>query len=857
MTQTITDYPIFEADQVLSQKHLNQLVSYLEEQDRLSRVYLHGMGVVCGLEILKPNKSSIKITCGTAITSLGFLIPFKGNYYDQYKESILDEDFLEADTSKHDYLSSIYQSAATYSSLSSCIELLPSNSEDEEKQALTEEILVNKVVMLLLESPLIDEKNCITVDCADKGKRLELKVKVLLVDPGLLQELKFNQSNCAYGYLNRLKLPRFNVPKTDLITGSQVNNAFDNIIKKSTGPLSDSIKEVHGYFKDSFSDLVNYDRLQNASAIISSVHDKYSDTVYLQYVWDWLQDLAETQNEISDYHACSLSTCCPDKDYFPFHVLLGSSETNTDLVESDDEMYNFRTHFITSGIASAKEKNELEILKGFIQKLIVLLSNFEINASIVKDPIRITPSNSAIKPLSGRAIPYYYNDTLETNKFWSPSLSQKNLNKNILSYNSEKYNPSNPQVSQPLLYDIFQNDFYRVEGHVGKQYEEAITEIIAQKEQYRLPFKVVALNAVNYLNKEIDISEQSDIWDDMELDYDLAREKVFNITEYVITWIKNNKSKIEDKYAPMNDQTIINLESILKESRELLVEDLKNFIPRYKDFYEVFEKLNELFLMHRLCISFISGSDMHPIMEDLIDHFDEINSLFLEDPFTIIYEEVERRWSNSVKELFLSSFLRKHPGVSHRAGVPKGGTFIVVYMDNSIFKKREVTGFNTLLLDKIKNYKGLFDFDEAQLNRIEKSNVVKKRAILKGRVNQKQVDEKWLVEKKRLGEDFKLSISKEMLELPYASRKLLEERMNLIFDRNFGKVVIPANEEAETDLPEKVIIADFFLPYICCGSGNSINIVINRIAPEIEPIVADFHHRDFNDDDFFTNKNNT
>lgn len=43
-----TKYPVFEADQVLSQKHLNNITSYLEEQDRVTRVGAIGIGIVCG-----------------------------------------------------------------------------------------------------------------------------------------------------------------------------------------------------------------------------------------------------------------------------------------------------------------------------------------------------------------------------------------------------------------------------------------------------------------------------------------------------------------------------------------------------------------------------------------------------------------------------------------------------------------------------------------------------------------------------------------------------------------------------------------------------------------------------------------
>ena len=48
-------YPFFEANQVLSNEHLNQLFNYLDEQERLTRTNLIGIGIVCGLEPLCKN----------------------------------------------------------------------------------------------------------------------------------------------------------------------------------------------------------------------------------------------------------------------------------------------------------------------------------------------------------------------------------------------------------------------------------------------------------------------------------------------------------------------------------------------------------------------------------------------------------------------------------------------------------------------------------------------------------------------------------------------------------------------------------------------------------------------------------
>lgn len=857
-------YPVFEADQVLSQKHLNRLISYLEEQDRVSRTQLLGMGVVCGLEISKPNVTTVAISCGTGITSLGYLVPLEDSNFTHFKITTISENFLNPDIEQHPYLESLYQYTQMYQPFENCLELLEADAEDEDKQPLTEEVLDNKVVMLLVEALLIDQKNCVGLDCSDKGKRLEFKIRPLLLDADLLEESEFDLEICNRTYFEKLALPRYNVPRSTLITSKNVMDSYNSLISASKSSLSDAVNNIHDHYADAFSSLDNYIRLHNVEGRINTVHTQTQNGIHLQYVWDWMNDLVGTYNEIAQFHACNPSLCCPDKGKFPFHVLLGSAEFATEAILPGNDLYKFRTPFIKTGILASEEKDNKETLKGLLEKLIRLIGTFNLNLEIVQNQgIKITPSHIGRTPLSDRGIPYYYSEISELNTTWSPELTIKGLNQNILSYHSAEYNVTNPVVGEPLAYDLEPYNFFRIEGHIGQNYSEALTEIIAQQETYRLPFKVIALNAVDLANNTIDISNQREIWDDMELDYDLAKEKTYNITEYVIDWIKDNRDEIQEHYPAMTDQTITNLEGILVETRNLLPEDLADFLPIYEAFYEVFENLNDLFLFHRRCIKISGEIDEHAIIEDLVDHLDEINNLFLEDPFTIIHEEANRRWENSFKETFLSTFLEKHPGISHEAGVPKGGTFIMVYADSSVFETDQLPFRNTLLVERIQNYKRLFRFSEADEKEIRSKNVVRKRALKKGRKPLKPISEESKQKEVAIKARVMEAAKKDMHSLPLATRKFMEERMSKAFDsritarkrnpatRFIGEEIIVTGSRNPRNIPERVIIADFYLPYICCSNGNNINIVLGSTEPE--PIIADFEGSDFEENDFFTN----
>ena len=177
-----TKYPVFEADQVLSQKHLNNITSYLEEQDRVTRVGAIGIGIVCGMKISNPRDAIIQIGCGTAITSLGYQIQWEQQQFTHYWEDELSQNFLQPNLSQEPYLNAIYQYVTPYASLKNCRELLPETSDIPTKVQLTEAFLQNNIVLLLLEASLIDQKNCLTTNCDDKGKRMEFKVRPLLLD---------------------------------------------------------------------------------------------------------------------------------------------------------------------------------------------------------------------------------------------------------------------------------------------------------------------------------------------------------------------------------------------------------------------------------------------------------------------------------------------------------------------------------------------------------------------------------------------------------------------------------------------------------------------------------------------------
>src|SRR5665647_3564 len=48
---TATEYTYFEKDQVLTANQLNSVSEYFEDQFRLTRIQLLGVGIICGLKV--------------------------------------------------------------------------------------------------------------------------------------------------------------------------------------------------------------------------------------------------------------------------------------------------------------------------------------------------------------------------------------------------------------------------------------------------------------------------------------------------------------------------------------------------------------------------------------------------------------------------------------------------------------------------------------------------------------------------------------------------------------------------------------------------------------------------------------
>ena len=135
-------------------------------------------------------------------------------------------------------------------------------------------------------------------------------------------------------------------------------------------------------------------------------------------------------------------------------------------------------------------------------------------------------------PLENKAIPFYYlqDGTPPLYQLWSRQKTLRNRANQNLGYRFDEYNPVAPAfVSDPLRYDLEPQNFLRIEGHLGKNYQRVLNTLLLIKSQYRLPIDIIALRTGAYDDSQpVDLSRESARFQDLEVLYDTIREELLS-----------------------------------------------------------------------------------------------------------------------------------------------------------------------------------------------------------------------------------------------------------------------------------------------------------------------------------------
>lgn len=626
-----TQYRKFNENQVLTDGQLNEFIDYFEDQDRLSRTLLSGVGIVCGfkstitssglitevMEKIAPQKAentldTIVITQGAGVTTDGDLITLRTG---KDKSSDVTIDF---DTKNYRYFRE-YKDKVRYNHFrigEEQIPLLELATDDELKQMKvkgldtgsfkdikTLEKLNEKIIILYLESYSNDETPCEDADCDNTGAEQVSDLKVLLADFQSVSDLMANGNakDTLYKIHNSYeelfdRLPNIEAKRVILDpkieTAGQLKARFRSAMDSVT-KLSEGFEAIAGTFKIdmNFSGLSLFNKL---NTLLSASSPRLDD---FQYRYDLLKDLIDTYNEIKGLILHLNAECCPSIASFPKHLMLGYAGGSLEL----GEYAAFRHGFYHSPITTQDDEN--------YERLILLANRFvqKINGfQSYVGPVKITPSNLYVR-LGEKAIPYYYNVDKTLLNNWNFEKTKTDRETYNLSYHTANLS-SEDYIQNPLNYNIDNNDFYRIEGHLELPYETAVQNINDLKVKYGLAFDVSVL-LLNNGKKTDDTSE-----DPRKVSIEELRNKLLSISNEI------SKEAGDPKNALLN---LSKLDSDLK-------------------------------LLNKAKFETPSGTS---------------------DDVTIVKEDPRKE---EISTELLSDFLERKSGLEHLSGVEPGGTFVLI-----------------------------------------------------------------------------------------------------------------------------------------------------------------------------------
>lgn len=476
-----TQYRTFVDNQVLTSAQLNEFIKYFEDQDRLSNVFLNGVGLGCGFNVVLELNNDISISQGVGVTTDGDIFKLlKGTHPSEKKIDFHIQKYTHYKVFEDEFaIYPFFRKTVGGSEVTiELLELLPQQGENSYALSSLSDIS-DKVVLLYLESFEKKGDLCNSIDCDNQGTQQVARLKVLLVseeDAEYIagQDPIFTWHNIVEKYKD---LPELKVPRVDLTT------AYDLGSIKLCYVKAISLSTLHK-MKDGFKTIFNIFGKTLISGKIDEIFEFVKPEITVpedfQYRYDLFADLIDTYNEIKEILLHINAECNPDIDAFPKHLLLGK------LVETNDYK-TLRHQFYRVPLSKCENSNRKKVLS-LISRVSQLVNKY--NTGQKNKEIRITPSQKS-GILGYKSLPFYYKVDESFLDFWCFQKTQNLKQKFNLSYHIEMLDQDD-EIQKPLLYNIDNYDFLNIEGLLTDALESK-DKINSIKNQFGLNFDCIIL----------------------------------------------------------------------------------------------------------------------------------------------------------------------------------------------------------------------------------------------------------------------------------------------------------------------------------------------------------------------------
>ena len=518
-------YPVFENGQVLTSALLNDIIDYLEPQDRLTRSRLVGVGIVCGL---KPDWDAggrtLKLSRGVAVTSEGHLIAEDETVFDRVRPYTVPIPSAPTATTE-EKAKARYPFLFAGNTQRPAFELLPTDYQPAPGEPapipLTDQFVADKTVMLFLEANLESLKNCDVNDCSDKGSEMNQALRRLLVTRANADKM-IEEEEAIAGKpvdrathprlaLSRLAIERINPAGAGIDTLPELYSRTVTAAGRCLVELMPAMRDAWDAYKPLLQGLYPAGRFPDGPIpthhLVNMVAALAETPSLVQYFHGGTHDILRSYNEFLECAAVFDAECSPDPARFPKHVLAGDvaavpvAYTGAPRTFADYQTYDplaatggpapegppapRRHHFVPAPAVDAGS-DKLAELQALFSRMVLLPQTYA-TRGLLDAAIQLTPSRDGAAPLGERAIPFFYRFERSGSLFanWSWRKARANLYDSVFSY------PFTAAAkAHPLLFRQDGEDFIRIEGIVGKPLGSTMLELIEQKRKLGVSFSI-------------------------------------------------------------------------------------------------------------------------------------------------------------------------------------------------------------------------------------------------------------------------------------------------------------------------------------------------------------------------------
>ncbi len=705
LDEITTGYSIFEKDQVLTATQLNSVACYLEDQTRLTRTQLLGVGLICGLKVTGDGKQ-ITVGKGMGITTDGDLLYYSSDrQFSQYK--LYDD--------KNPVYSFFYRDEA----MIPVYELIETEVQDKRAFPLgqfadnTELKLEQMVALLYMESYIFDPDQCSGTDCNNSGQKMTNNQKVLLVSKeyvGLLKPVILTPHE-SYMKMNEVVADR-PVINSNVKYHAQLVSVYRSVCSFINAKLSTELPKIYPACSTFLSPVFDTDPTSTWLTVLKNWSDYYAgNEIGIQYYFDFLRDLTESYNDFHELLFDDNTWCSPDKDAFPKHLILGSINAE---IENDEDRFGFYPSQLTSHTLEKRRHAEFLAAKLNVQLLtfevpsITRRIGLDISVNLLENikpiemvkpvnlwritksqEIRITPGRSEEYPLEARAIPYYYkiDASHPIYEYWNYSLHKRKSGNKNYSYNAVNYGAQGA-AAMPMNAQLGKFDFFRIEGFLGQNIVNVHRFLEDQISTFNLPINLRSVMLGEDLTKIV--IRPPFYFGHLHQLHNMLRTDVVNQLSEVKQFSAGLKSNVLEKLTlldPVDKGTFAQVAASRDTELNTAIAGATNKLQvNYRDYatqnssattwranLEDAMKQSGSFKSE---ISVAAKTEFNTPFDSLVSnrHVNMLDHLDI-----LIKRDVE------IKEnkLLFNNYIAQHPGLEHAGGVMRGGTFVLAYDENN------------------------------------------------------------------------------------------------------------------------------------------------------------------------------